>query len=306
MNYRKMFLVNENEFNEFKEDKKARENQTEQKMNEMNTKFIQNKIATETVSDAEWGKLGNRLTPIIQKGVIQPEDNSAENLFDMVKTKVSPTMLPRAVKLFSFLNEIPMVELKTRGILVDGTPLLGSLGDIIADLVKGKQKLTYDTLPLLKILSNYPSAKKLIFNKEAQKIVSALSKSDSGAEESDDLDYSSPIGQLSYKKKASRSKGARSRRPPIMRNLDEELGEEAREKEEKEGEEEEEDIFKTPANRRTVKKGKQSKTPKRGQKGSGIIKRTNKKLLKKKKENGGKSCPKKPKDVKCIWESLFG
>ena len=300
MNYRKMFLVNQNEYNEFKEDKKARENQTEQKMNEINTNFIQNKIATENITDAEWGKLGNRLTPIIQKGVTLPEDNSAENLFDMVKSKVTSTLLPRAVKLFTFLNEIPMVELKTKGILVDGSPLLGSLGDIIADLIKGKQKLTYDTLPLLKILSNYPSAKKLIFNKEAQKILSALSKGDSGAEESDDLEYSSPMEQLSYKKKSSRSKGARSRRPPVIRNLDAELGAEGEE-------EKEEDNFKTPANRKTEKKGKQSKTPKRGQKGSGIVKTTNKKNLKKrKKENGGKYYPKKPKNTKYFWKSLFG
>ena len=74
MNFRKMYLVNESEFDSFKADRKAKENKTDLQMKEYNQSFIENKIGNEAEVASEWGQLGKQLVPILKEGNQPDED----------------------------------------------------------------------------------------------------------------------------------------------------------------------------------------------------------------------------------------
>ena len=325
MNYRKMFLVSENEFNEFKEDKKGKEMKVDQKMNQFNQKYIEDKIANQALNDAEWGKLGAKISPIIKQGIISSRENevapgpSPESLINVMKKNVSPTLLPKAVKLISFFEKVPEIDLSPQGISVNGVKLLGSFEDIIEDLVKSKKNLTYDMFPLLAALSSYPAFQKLIYNKEALDVLKNMNKVEAGAfsspismrrDESDDIeeDYVDEDLFKTPKEKATEMSPYKFpiKSAPFLQFYESQAGTSPKKLQAGKSPRESPNI-KTRLRKAATKKT----TPKGNQKGSGKLKVKKNVSFKK----SGKKCPKKsksqnkvkfPNKSTCVWESLFG
>lgn len=171
MNFRKMYLVNESEFDSFKADRKAKENKTDLQMKEYNQSFIENKIGNEAEVASEWGKLGKQLVPILKEGNQPDEDNSPETFFENLKGKISSGLMNKAVKLYTFLSKLPEVKIGAKSIYVDNQKLVGNAIDIIDDLIRTKKDLTFDSVPLIKVASQNPEFEKLIFNKGAKTLI---------------------------------------------------------------------------------------------------------------------------------------
>ena len=169
-----MYVLNEDEYNVFKNDKKGRENQDDLKMNAFNRKFEQNKVLENNLEQKQWGKLSENIVPILKTGFQSSTNNSASSmstLFDSIKSQFSTSLMGKALKLFTALCKLPSVEISSLGIKVDGQMLLGSLGEIINDLIRQKKTLIYDVTSLLNIGRKSPDFMTSLGNKEALAII---------------------------------------------------------------------------------------------------------------------------------------
>ena len=136
------------------------------RMKKYNEDFIRNQAEEKFKENVEWGKLGDRLKPILHSDSTVKESTQAEIINDTIE------LLP-----FSFQNrgrQFMQRLLKDDGISIDKNyiyieknPLKCNIVDVVDELVRPRNSLTMNLDQLLRYLMKVNFPKRLIFNKEA-------------------------------------------------------------------------------------------------------------------------------------------
>ena len=185
MSFTKMYLLNEDEFRSFKNDRMGKERKDDITINRFNQKFEENKVEKANADQMQWSKLSDKIVPILKEGVVIPQKNTQSktkdmtDLFNSIKSQLGPTLISKGLKLFTAMTNIPNVVLSPEGITVNGQMLFGSLPDIINDLVKNKKVMIYDIVPLLQVGRTNDDFVKSINNRQALEILNHMKRSDS-------------------------------------------------------------------------------------------------------------------------------
>ena len=129
--------------------------------------FMERKRAQENETDQKWSALSNRVTPMISEALSRSRETTGLEQ-DLLVDKLRP----KAKLLYQALEKMNGVEIdwSSSKIIVDGHPLVGSINDILKQLLaKRSEKIpTANLIPLLKkMIANKFDKKDKIINMAA-------------------------------------------------------------------------------------------------------------------------------------------
>ena len=105
--------------------------------------YIRSKNEKEIREDHDWDKLGSRLKPMFK----EPAENNDVN--EMIK-KYPTRMQPQVQFILKLLSNLPKVKLEKDRVIVDGSPIRGSLEDVIGDIMINEVSSTEQVIKQLR------------------------------------------------------------------------------------------------------------------------------------------------------------
>ena len=177
MNYaKKMFLVTPEEYSIIKGGNHiSTSNSPDQEIKSYHEQFLKQKTRNEIAEDQGWQKLEKRISPILQAGLTNANENKKTNdekwkdiLDGIIANFENPSFRNRARDFLIRLRRVPGITITDKEVVYnDGSKAAIDIVDIISDVIHGRQRLLYDLEEFLQILKkdNFPT--NLIYNKQA-------------------------------------------------------------------------------------------------------------------------------------------
>ena len=142
----KMVLVPEKVFKNMKEgtmQEGGKKEADDMRMAKFQDAYIRNKNEQEIKEDYEWNKIGKRLKPMFK------ESNDIGFASEMIK-KYPTSMQPKVEYILKMLMNLPKVKLEKDRILVDGSPMSGTLEEVVADIMINEVSSTKNVIDQLR------------------------------------------------------------------------------------------------------------------------------------------------------------
>ena len=120
-------------------------------LREFNENFVQQKQLNNSMTDAAWKNLEQRVTPILHKTPpLAPVSQISESeIVKKIEKKVGAKLRVRSLKLYQILESLPGVDFSENKVSVDGRVISDSLGSLIDNLIKPQSMLIYDCALLI-------------------------------------------------------------------------------------------------------------------------------------------------------------
>ena len=175
-----MLLVEPEEYKALKESQlKSTKEPDDIKINKLNENLIKNKIIEQNKKDQTWSEFGSKLKPIITEGMKdlreteESPSSEAEQVIDIIKAEVAPNYISKVTRLFNLLSQVDGINITSKRITVDGSPLYGLTVTNLSQLARPNRYLSFDLSPLLNKIKNNAEITSLIANNQAKLILNS-------------------------------------------------------------------------------------------------------------------------------------